>query len=165
VNEVLEGAVMAEITVRAEAGRAVFAVTFVVESGPRPSGHVPEAARLRLAFQNTPGSTCGTSRKVGEYFSGQLEDAIDYYECPVEPSPANAAALLATGFPCSAEAAELAARQGVDPALVDRIRADVEAVHQECIRKFRWANERLHAGDNSEEVRQAWREAMEGLAD
>src|SRR6266566_1117836 len=155
---------MAEIILREEDGGRIFAVKHAVESGPRPSDYLPEAARLRLAFRQTPGSVCGKARKVGEFYYGQPEGAVDYYECPVEPSPANVAALLATGFPWAADAAELAARYGVDPALVARIRADVDAAHQNNVRKRRECMERLGKGDKSEEVMQALREAFEGLA-
>jgi hypothetical protein len=155
---------VAEITVRDEAARLLFVVKFAVESGPRPTDLLPEAARLGLSFRHTPGSAHGESRQVGEFFYGQLDGAVDYYECPVEVSPANVAALAATGFAWSAAAAELAASHRVDPALVARIRADVDSAHQHNIRKMRWCHERLDAGDKSEEVMKAWREALEELA-
>ena len=155
---------MAEIILRDEDGRRVFAVKHAVESGPRPSDYLREAARIRLVFRHTPGSVCGKPQKVGEFYYGQPEGAVDYYECPVEPSPANVAALLATGFAWAADAAELAARYPVDPALVARIRADVDAAHQNNVRKMRECRERLDKGDRSEAVMQALREALEGLA-
>src|SRR5947208_101387 len=128
---------MAEINLREENGRAVFSVRHAVESGPRPTGHLPEAARLRLVFRHTPDSDCGPPRKVGEFYYGQPEGAVDYYECPVEPAPANVVALLATGFAWAPAAAELAARYQVDPAAVARVRADVEAAHQSNVQKWR----------------------------
>jgi hypothetical protein len=125
---------------------------------------MPDAARLRLVFQYTPGSTCGKSRKVGEFDCGQPESAVDYYECLVEPSPANAAALIACGFGLAPSAAELASSYSVDPAMVARIRMDVETAHQNNVRKLRECMRRLDLGDNSEEVMTALHEATEALA-
>ena len=154
---------MAEIGVHDGAGPPAFTVRYAVESGPRPPEHLPEFARLRLAFRFTPGAAFGPSRQVGEFYYGQPDGAIDYYECPVEPSPANVTALLATDFPWTPAAAGLAASYRTDPAAVARVRADVDATHRENVERVRRYMERVRAGDMSAEALRELREASEGL--
>ena len=155
---------MAEIGVREATRGPVFVVKFAVVSGPQPEDHFPEG-RASGSPSGTPRArSAARGKKVGEYDYGQLDGSVDYYECPIEPLQANLAALAATGFAWSADAAELAARHDIDPAMVVRICAEVEAAHRECVHKLRWCKERILVGDNSDEVRKALRDAMEGLA-
>lgn len=155
---------MTAIDVCDQDGRRMFVVKYAVEHGPRPTDYLSPAARLRLVFKHTSDAVCGKPIKVGDFDYGQPEGAVDYYVCPVAPSPTNVAALRATGFDWTPAAAEFAEGYSVEPATVTRIRMAVDAAHQNALRQMRDGMAKLAKGTASEDDIRAMREVMDSLS-
>jgi hypothetical protein len=129
---------MGRITLKREDEKCLLLVEFIRDLGPQYTDMTlrEEVERLDLAFQVTPDARRGERKYVGTTScSGLREDAEQHFECLVEPSSANVAALRATGFEWDPEADELARRQPVQPEFIATIRENMNAAHVEMVKR------------------------------
>jgi hypothetical protein len=100
--------------------------------GPRPmDAPAAEDERLRLAIRLTPGAEAAPSRLVGVTGIWQVySEQTHHYETLLEPTRANTAALLATGFPWDQPARDLARAHAVPAEEVAHLQAAIEATHR-----------------------------------
>jgi hypothetical protein len=118
--------------------RAVFRVTYgeywtrTLTDDPE---EMPLGTQLALAFQASPGAEMGAQIHAGhENLTGLLEDDYEWYECRVNPTQANVAALRAVGLAWDDGARQLADQFPVPDEVVDEVRQAMRQLAQQDLR-------------------------------
>jgi hypothetical protein len=112
---------MAQISTCQENGKTVLLVKYVVFMGPVISHSLltDDGERLALAVQLTPRARKSKPKYIeSESATGLREDEYEHYECMLEPTVANVAALRAAAFDWDEKALLLAESQEVQPEVI-----------------------------------------------
>ena len=100
------------------------------------SGELRNADRLRYAILVTDGASVDQGEHIGDPFcEGALhpDEPVWYIQCRLPVNGANCAALLATGFRWTSEAASAARAYRIAATVVGQVRLAIEKLHRECM--------------------------------
>jgi hypothetical protein len=126
-------------------------------------GELRNVHRLHLAILVTAGASMETAERIDDPFcEGALypDEVVEYDQCRLPANGANCAALLATGFRWTSEAARAAKEYRISATVVGQIREAIEKLHREREGLLqRW----LGAKDGDSEQRQMVEESLAQL--